>query len=105
MQRVGYRAGKSPVCVKKSKIAQNFYMTLGTDVITIFLKSPSKNGCRNMCHTLIFVINKTKKPSVRPAFTWPKSGNLIPNSAANIWELITWLEQTTGLVINSDILI
>ena len=35
-------------------------MTKATDVITIFLKSPSKNGCRNMCHTLIFVINKTK---------------------------------------------
>ena len=123
-------------------------MTKATDWITIFLKSPSKNGCRNMCHTLIFVINKTKTkkkvifstlPStqttkvidliffnelafknwamnmhstlyllskafyidsepVRPAFTWPKSGNLIENSAANIWELITRLEQTLLLI-------
>ena len=74
MQRVGYRAGKSPVCVKKSKIAQNFYMTLGTDVITIFLKSPSKNGCRNMCHILIFVINKTKKVFSETSFYVTKIG-------------------------------
>ena len=61
MLRVGYSAAvKSPECVKIiSKIAHNFFMTKATDLKTIFLK-PLKNGCRNMCHTLIFVLNKKK---------------------------------------------
>ena len=45
MHRVGYRAVKSPECVKKkSKIAHNFFMTKATDLKTIFLKSPWKMG-------------------------------------------------------------
>ena len=42
MHRVGYRAVKSPECVKKYKIAHNFFMTKATDLKTIFLKSPCK---------------------------------------------------------------
>ena len=39
--RVGYRAVKSPECLKKkSKIAHNFFMTKAIDLKTIFLKSP-----------------------------------------------------------------
>ena len=44
MLRVGYRAVKSPECVKKSSIAHNFFMTKATDLKTIFLKSPRKMG-------------------------------------------------------------
>ena len=40
MHRVGYRAVKSPECVKKSKIDHDFFMTKATDLKTIFLKSP-----------------------------------------------------------------
>ena len=40
-------------------------MTTATDLKTIFLEKPLKNVCRNMCHTLIFVLNKKK---IRPFF-------------------------------------
>jgi len=40
MHRVGYRAVKSPVCVKKSKMALNFFVTKATDLKIIFLKIP-----------------------------------------------------------------
>ena len=57
MHSVGYIAVKSPVCVKtKSKIAHNFFVTKATDLNFIFEK-PLKIGYRNMCHTLIFVLN------------------------------------------------
>ena len=36
MHRVGYRAVKSPVCVKKSKIAHNFFANKATDLKTNF---------------------------------------------------------------------
>ena len=43
MHRVGYRAVKSPVHVlKKSKIANNFFMTKSKDLKPIFFKSPKK---------------------------------------------------------------
>ena len=32
MHMVGYRAVKSPECVKKSKITHNFFMTKATDL-------------------------------------------------------------------------
>ena len=51
MNRVGYRAVKSPVCVKKSK-------TKTKDLKTIFLKALEKR--RNMWPSLIFVKNKNK---------------------------------------------
>ena len=40
MQRVGNRAVKSPVCVKKTEIAHNSFVTKATDLKTIFLKNP-----------------------------------------------------------------
>ena len=40
MRRLDYRAVKSPVNVKKSKIAKNFFVATATDLKTIFLKSP-----------------------------------------------------------------
>ena len=58
MHMVGYRSLKSSVCVKrKSKIAHNFFLTKSYNYI---FKKPLNNGCRNMCHTLIFVLNKKK---------------------------------------------
>ena len=51
MRRVGYRAVKSPVCLKKSKIAHNFFMPKAADLTTIFLKSPSKVDAES-CVTL-----------------------------------------------------
>ena len=36
-------------------------MTKATDISKNYIfEKPLKNGCRNMCHTLIFVLNKTK---------------------------------------------
>jgi len=40
MQSLGYRAVKSQVCVKKSKMAINFFVTKATDLKIIFLKIP-----------------------------------------------------------------
>ena len=55
MQREGYRAVKSSVCVKrKSKIAHNFLMTKATDLKTIFLKSPWKMDVET-CVTLWYL--------------------------------------------------
>ena len=49
MHRVGYRAVKILVCVKKNL---KYLITF----VQLKLK-PLKNECRNMCHTLIFVLN------------------------------------------------
>ena len=51
------QGGKNPICEKKSKKANNFFVTKATDLKTLFLKKPLKNARRNMCHTLIFVLN------------------------------------------------
>ena len=37
-----YKAEKSSVCEKKSKIAHNFFVTKATDLKTIFLKTLQK---------------------------------------------------------------
>ena len=42
MRRVEYRAVKSPVCLRKSKMAHSFFLTKATDLKTVFLKSPWK---------------------------------------------------------------
>ena len=36
MHTAGYRAVKSPVCVKKSKMAHTFFVTKATDLKIIF---------------------------------------------------------------------
>ena len=60
MHRLGYRAVKSPECVKKkSKIAHNFFRTKATDLKTIFLKSPWKMNVET-CVTLWHLIKTTK---------------------------------------------
>ena len=38
MHRLGNMTVKSPECAKKSKIANNFFMTKATDLKTIFSK-------------------------------------------------------------------
>ena len=58
MHRVGYNLVKSPWYAKKSKIAENFFMTKVTDLNTIFCLKPLNNSCKNMRHNLIFVLNK-----------------------------------------------
>ena len=57
--RVGQRAGKRPVSEKKSKIADNFFVTKASDLKTLFLKSPGKMHVET-CVTLRYLF-KTKK--------------------------------------------
>ena len=48
MHTAGYRAVKSPVCVKKTKMAHKFFVTKATDLKIIIFEKPLKNECRNM---------------------------------------------------------
>ena len=43
MQMVGYRAVKSPVCVKKTEIAHNSFVTKATDPKNYIFEKPLKN--------------------------------------------------------------
>jgi len=57
--RVWYRAEKSPVCEKKSKIAHNFFVTKSTDLKTMFLKSPWKMHAET-CVTFWYLFKTNK---------------------------------------------
>ena len=66
MHTAGYRAVKSPVCVKKTKMAHKFFVTKATDLKIIFLKSPWKMNVET-CHD-ICLKNKTKNYILLPFF-------------------------------------
>ena len=53
-----HRAVKSLVCVKNILKAHNFFRTKATDLKNYIFEKPLKNWCRNMRHTLIFVLNQ-----------------------------------------------
>ena len=59
MHRVGYRAVKSPICVKKSQIDHNFFVTKATDLKSLFLKSPWKMDVET--RVTLWYLFKTKK--------------------------------------------